>query len=63
MPVEKKSLPEEDKKLLIRLPKELHRQVRLLAFEMNVSMRQLCKEGLEMVLQKYKKKSGNKKSS
>ncbi len=61
MPAEKKTLPE-DKKLLIRLPTDIHRQARLLAFELNISMAQLCREGLEVVLQKYKKKLDGKKS-
>lgn len=52
----------EEKKLLIRLPKETHRQARLLSFELNVSMAQLCREGLELVLQKYHKKLEGKKS-
>jgi predicted HicB family RNase H-like nuclease len=50
---EKKNVSE-DKKLLIRLPKETHREARLLAFELNISMAQLCREGLELVVHKYK---------
>lgn len=46
----------EEKRLLIRLPKDLHRQVRLLAYDLNVSMAQLCREGLELMLQKHSKK-------
>ncbi|MBA2654438.1 MAG: toxin-antitoxin system HicB family antitoxin [Gammaproteobacteria bacterium] len=46
----------EDKKLLIRLPKELHQKLRLLAFELNVSMAELCREGLELILQKHQKR-------
>lgn len=46
----------EEKKLLIRLPKELHQQLRLLAFELDVSMAELCREGLELIIQKYRKK-------
>jgi predicted HicB family RNase H-like nuclease len=60
MTKEKESQSEE-KKLLIRLPKELHHQARLLAYELNVSMAQLCREGLELVLQKHCKKLGEKK--
>jgi hypothetical protein len=48
----------EDKKLLVRLPKELHQQLRLLAFELNVSMAELCREGLELIIEKYRKKRG-----
>jgi predicted HicB family RNase H-like nuclease len=57
---EKKEVPD-DKKLLIRLPKETHREARLLAFELNISMAQLCREGLELALQKYKKPKKSKK--
>lgn len=58
---EKKATSEE-KKLLIRLPKETHRQARLLSFELDISMAQLCREGLELVLQKYHKKLEKKKA-
>lgn len=50
----------EEKKLLIRLPKETHREARLLAYELNVSMAQLCREGLELILQKHRKKNTTK---
>jgi predicted HicB family RNase H-like nuclease len=33
----------DEKKLLVRLPKELHRQTRLIAFDLNVSMEELCR--------------------
>lgn len=46
----------EEKKLLIRLPKELHQKLRLLAFELNVSMAELCREGLELIIQKHQQK-------
>lgn len=46
----------DETKLLIRLPKELHQQLRQLAFELNLSMAELCREGLEIILKKYRKK-------
>ncbi len=52
LPVVKKSYSEE-KKLLVRLPTELHRKLRLLAFDMNVSMAEFCREGLEIVINSY----------
>lgn len=52
LPVVKKSYSEE-KKLLVRLPTELHQKLRLLAFDMNVSMAELCREGLEIIINSY----------
>jgi len=52
----------EEKKLLIRLPKDLHREAKLLAYELNISMAQLCREGLESVLQVHRKKIKGKKA-
>jgi predicted HicB family RNase H-like nuclease len=49
-----------EKKLLIRLPKELHRQTKLLAYDLNVSMADLCCERLEMIVQKHEKKTAKK---
>ncbi len=60
--VKEKKVEPEEKMLLIRLPKELHHQARLMAYELNVSMAQLCREGLELVLQKHSKKEERKKS-
>lgn len=56
MPRGKKNISEE-RKLLIRLPKELHRQVMLLAYELNISMAELCREGLALMLKKHGKKT------
>lgn len=55
MAVRKKDATEE-KMLLVRIPKELHRQVRLLSVELDISTAELCKEALEMILEKYRKK-------
>ncbi len=58
----KKSLRQADEtKLLIRLPRELHKQLRQLAFELNLSMAELCREGIETILQKHQKKGSVKK--
>ncbi len=55
MPTTRNSVSQE-KKLLIRLPKELHQELRQLAFELNISMAELCREGLDIVLKKHGKK-------
>lgn len=52
----------QEKKLLVRLPKELHRQTRLLAFDLNVSMAELCRRGLEQVVLSYEKTFDYKQS-
>ncbi|HAT1844406.1 hypothetical protein [Legionella pneumophila] len=52
----------EERKLLIRLSNELHRQVRLLAYDLNISMAQLCREGLELMLQKNHQRAAKTES-
>jgi len=52
----------EEKKLLVRLPKALHRQVRLMAYDLNVSMAELCRQGLELVFQRHDKDITKKQS-
>lgn len=52
----------EEKKLLVRLPKGLHRQTRLLAYDLNVSMAELCRQGLELIVQNHDKDLAKKQS-
>jgi predicted DNA-binding protein len=52
-----KSKEVEEKKLLVNMPKEMWQRLRKLAFDKNVSMNQLCREGIEYIL---KKESGKK---
>jgi predicted DNA-binding protein len=54
--VDKKILATKEKQLLIRLPKETHKRAKFLAYELEISMADLCKEGLEMIFQKHNKK-------
>jgi predicted HicB family RNase H-like nuclease len=37
-----KETSNQDKKLLIRLPGELHAELRLIAFKLNISMAEMC---------------------
>lgn len=62
MPVKKNDRVEE-KTLLIRLPKTLHHEVRLLAYELNSTMAALCREGLQIVLRQHNKQSEKRKKS
>uniref|UniRef100_A0A0Q9YHZ8 Uncharacterized protein n=1 Tax=Candidatus Berkiella aquae TaxID=295108 RepID=A0A0Q9YHZ8_9GAMM len=61
MPISKKDFSDE-KKLLVRLPKELHRQTRLMAFDLNISMAEICRQGLEQVVQSHIQASTNKQA-
>lgn len=58
---EEKSI--EEKKLLVRLSKDLHRKAKLISYELNLSMAQLCREGLEQVIDNYYKNELNKQNS
>lgn len=58
---EKKSL--EEKKLLVRLPKDLHRKAKLMSYELNISMAQLCREGLEQVIDNHYKNGFDKQNA
>ncbi len=44
----------DDKKLLIQMRKEMWEQLRRLSFELDISMAALCREGITVVLEKYK---------
>ncbi|MBI2791823.1 MAG: hypothetical protein HYX61_07685 [Gammaproteobacteria bacterium] len=50
----------EEKKLLVRLPNEMHRQLRLLAFYLNISMAELCRKDLEIVINSHVKQRQSK---
>jgi hypothetical protein len=45
-----------EKKLLVQMPKEMWLRLRKLAFDKNVSMNQLCREGIEHILGQEVKK-------
>ena len=45
----------DDKKLIIQMPKTMWEQLRRLAFDLNISMAELCREGIGFVLEKNKK--------
>lgn len=47
----------EEKKLLVQMPKEMWQRLRKLAFDKNISMNQLCREGIEYILKKETGKS------
>ncbi len=44
----------DDKKLIVQMHKPMWEQLRRLAFDMNISMAELCRQGIEVVLEKYK---------
>lgn len=45
----------DDKKLIVQMHKPMWEQLRRLAFDMNISMAELCRQGIEIILEKYKK--------
>lgn len=46
---------EDDKKLVVQMSKPMWEQLRRLSFELNISMAELCREGIGFVLEKHKK--------
>ncbi|MBS0359559.1 MAG: hypothetical protein JSS53_09835 [Proteobacteria bacterium] len=61
MTVEKEKHSKE-KILPIRLSKELYKRMRILSFESEISMAELCRQGVEIILEKHEKTKGNKKT-
>ena len=59
---DKKGKNQEEKMLHIRLPKELHRQITMLSYDLDMTITDLCREGIEYVMQKYHKKLPKDKS-
>jgi hypothetical protein len=51
-----KKAKEKEKRYIVRLPQALHFKVKKLAFDLECHMSDLCREGLEMVLEKHKRK-------
>jgi hypothetical protein len=47
----------EEKKLLVHMPREMWQRLRKLAFDKNVSMNQLCRQGIEYILKKESEKN------
>lgn len=50
----------EDKKevqLNFFIPLDVHEKLRILSFEQRISISQICREGIELILKKYDKKS------
>lgn len=41
---------------LVRLPESMHEELRLIAFEKKTDMSILAREGIELIIKKYKKK-------
>lgn len=44
-----------EKQFLIRIPVELHDQLRFLSYQLNISMAQLCRKGLELIIRENKR--------
>ena len=45
----------DDKKIVIQVHKEMWEKLRRLSFELNISMAELCRNGIELILGKNKK--------
>lgn len=46
---------QEEKQLLIRIPKNIHHELRRISFENEISMKEICVQALEQFLKKNKK--------
>jgi hypothetical protein len=55
--VPKKRIPskKDERLFLVRLPKDLHQQIRKLSFDLKIPMAEICRQGLEMMLEKYQR--------
>lgn len=55
MPVSKEKQPEDEKRFTVRISRDMHYKAKLLSLELNESMQDLIKEGLELVFKKHNK--------
>lgn len=57
MPKDKKPMQKEEVGLHFRIPYEMHEKLREASFNTRKPIAQICREGIELILEQYKKNS------